>query len=120
MSQLQIAVIEDDDLVRSATGSLLRSLGHRVALYPSAEDFLQAGPPETDCVLSDQRMAGRSGLDLLEQLAADGRTVPFILMTAFLTPGLDDRARALGAVSVLEKPFDESALIGLLGGLAAR
>ncbi|WP_171060654.1 response regulator transcription factor [Poseidonocella sp. HB161398] len=119
MSQLQIAVIEDDALVRSATGSLLRSLGHRVALYPTVEDFLAAGAPAADCVLSDQRMAGRTGLDLLELFAAQGETVPFILMTAFRTPGLDARARQLGALSVLEKPFDESALIGLLGGLAA-
>lgn len=117
MSELHIAVIDDDDLVLSATGSLLRSLGHRVALYATAEAFLDAGPPACDCVISDYRMPGRSGLDLLESLIARGIRMPFVLMTGHGTARVERRANSLGVLSLLEKPFQDEALINVIDGI---
>ncbi|WP_198670545.1 response regulator transcription factor [Oceanicella sp. SM1341] len=114
MTQSLIAVLDDDDHVRAATASLLRSVGYRTLLYASVEEFFAGAPREVDCILSDYRMPGRSGLELLEELRGRACDVPFILMTAFLSDPLRSRALSDGALAVLDKPVDEERLLGLL------
>lgn len=118
MTLLTIAVIDDDALVRGAMGALLRALGHQVRLHRGVGDFLTAGAGGVDCVICDDRMPGRSGLDLLEILRAEGLATPFILMTAFLSPMVEARARRLAATAVLDKPFDDDTLIAALAAAA--
>lgn len=111
-----IAIVEDDDSLRAAMVGLVRSLGYRASNYPSAEDFLAAGAAkDADCVISDIQMPGMSGIDLKHRLAADGCSVPVILVTARTEQALHDRAKASGAICLLRKPFTAEMLIECLG-----
>jgi FixJ family two-component response regulator len=92
--------------------SLLGSFGYAAATFASAEDFLQSDQvDDTTCLICDVNMPGLSGLDLQSRLAAQGRQMPIIFVTA--STGERTRARALtaGALGVLTKPFDVERLI---------
>jgi len=107
-----ISVVEDDISVRRAIKSLLSSFGYVTATFASAEDFLESDQVDkTTCLICDVNMPGLSGLDLQSRLAAQGRQVPIIFVTA--STGERTRARALtaGALGVLSKPFDADRLI---------
>ncbi|MFB9266795.1 response regulator transcription factor [Bradyrhizobium erythrophlei] len=110
-----ISIIDDDESVRAATQNLVRSLGHVVHTFASAEEFLRSPHlNDTSCVITDVRMTAMSGLDLQAHLLADGRSFPFIFITAFCVES--DRAQAMkaGAICFLSKPFDGEALIKCL------
>ena len=108
-----IAVVDDDVSVRESLDSLLRSAGLRVRVFASAEEFLNSAHlRKTDCLISDIRMPGMSGIELHRHLVASGRHVPVVFITAH---GLDEQARAEalsnGAVAYLIKPLDEDELL---------
>ena len=110
-----IAIVDDDESVRIATRSLVRSLGFTAHTYASAEDFLQSQHvSECSCVITDVQMPGLSGVDLQSRLAAEGRNTPVILMTAFSDPAVKARAMKAGAVCFLSKPFEGQALVRCL------
>jgi FixJ family two-component response regulator len=107
-----ISIIDDDEPVRSATASLVRSHGYEARMFPSAEAFLQSLPSNpTDCLITDVQMPGMDGLQLQAMLIAQGCTVPMIFITAFLEEHIRRRALAAGAVCILGKPFSGDALI---------
>jgi FixJ family two-component response regulator len=107
-----IAVVDDDDSVREATTALLRSNGCRVEAFDSAEAFL-ASPlaGAAACLLLDVAMPGMSGLELQRTMAAAGRTIPIVFITAHDNPAIRLQALGSGAVDVLPKPFGEAALL---------
>src|SRR5262245_765377 len=110
-----ISVVDDDQSVREATRSLLRSHGYAAATFASAEEFLQSGlAGDTSCLISDVRMAGLSGLELHRLLIDSGHRIPIIFMTAF--PEEWARAAAIeeGAHGFLTKPFSEHNLLSCL------
>ena len=110
-----IAIVEDDESLRQAMVGLVRSLGYRVASYPTAEDFLAADMRErSNCVVTDIQMPGLSGIDLKERLVAAGVATPVIMVTARAEAAIEDRARASGAFCFLKKPFEAETLIGCL------
>jgi FixJ family two-component response regulator len=107
-----IAIVDDDEAVREALQSLLKSMGLRAEGFASAEEFLQSAHlPGTTCLILDVRMPGMGGLELQRQLAAAECRIPIIFITAHGDE--DTRARALqaGAVDFLAKPFSEEALL---------
>jgi FixJ family two-component response regulator len=107
-----IAIVDDDESVREALQSLLKSMGLRAEGFISAEDFLHSAPlPDTTCLILDVRMPGMGGLELQRQLAAAEYRIPIIFITAHGDE--DTRARALqaGAADFLAKPFSEEALL---------
>ena len=107
-----IAAVDDDEAVRSAISSLLRSVGYRCIGFGSAEAFLEfGGLTETDCALFDIRMPGMDGLDLQITLAERKCKIPVIYVTA--SPDAELRARAFrqGAIAFLTKPFGEEDLL---------
>jgi FixJ family two-component response regulator len=107
-----IAVVDDDDSLRSALVSLVRSLDYEAHGFGSAEEFLKAGEPHRfSCIISDIQMPGMSGIDLKRHLTAQDVPTPVIMISARPEPGLKERAMASGAVSFLRKPFDVNALI---------
>lgn len=106
-----ISIIDDDESVRLATASLLRSEGYRTELFASAEDFLASDAARFACVVSDIQMAGMSGIDLTGQLLADDADARIILMTARTEEDLHQRAGASGAVCLLSKPFAAEQLL---------
>ena len=116
-----VCVLDDDADVRGSIGSLLRSSGFEVALFATTEAFLAAELPEQACCLVlDIRLAGESGLDFQERLAAEGITVPVILITGHGDIPMTVRAMKAGAVDFLPKPFDEEQLLAAVrAGLAA-
>lgn len=108
-----IAVVDDDESIREALQSLLRSVGLRAEVYASAEDFLQSSHlPDTACLIVDVRMLRMSGLELQRQLATAHCPLPLIFITAH--GDAETRARALraGAVAFLDKPFSDEVLLG--------
>jgi len=110
-----VYVVDDDLPVRQALGSLIRSLGLRVAMFASAGEFLIH--PRTDapsCLLLDVQLPDASGLDLLEQLKASEIEIPIIFITGHGTIPMSVRAIKGGAVEFLTKPFREEDLIGAI------
>ncbi len=101
-----IAIIDDDEAVRLATESLVRSLGLGATVFESAEAFLgSAEREETVCVITDVQMPGMSGIDLQARLRTEGDMLPLIFITAFPEDRIRTQARAAGAVGFLAKPF---------------
>ncbi|OZI43659.1 hypothetical protein CEK29_10985 [Bordetella genomosp. 5] len=102
-----IAIVDDDDGVRTSLSSLIRSLGYRVRAYASAPAFLASldeGYP--DCLVSDIQMAPMTGEALQAALIAADCRFPMIFMTAFSTEAIRSRMLASGARAWLEKPVD--------------
>lgn len=78
-----IAVVDDDESIREALHSLLRSVGLRAAVCASAADFLQSGHlVDTACLIVDVRMPHMSGLELQRQLITAHCPIPLIFITA--------------------------------------
>jgi FixJ family two-component response regulator len=115
-----ISIIDDDDSVRSATVSLLHSMGYATECFDSAEAFLCSGDAHRfACVLTDIQMPGMSGIDLQYLLVHCDPKVPVILMTARTEEDLHVRARASGAVCLLKKPFAAELLFRCLDAALA-
>jgi FixJ family two-component response regulator len=108
-----IAVVDDDEAIREATESLIRSVGFKAAVYASAEEFLRSSHLQvTACLIVDVRMPGMSGLDLQRQLATANYCIPIIFITAHGDADTRTRALRAGAVAFLDKPFSDEALLG--------
>ncbi|MGE8706267.1 MAG: response regulator transcription factor [Achromobacter sp.] len=106
-----IAVVDDDDGVRIALCSLLRSLGYEVRPYGSGPEFLNdARGSDPDCMITDVQMSPMTGDQLQAELIAAGRRFPLIFMTAFPTEAARQRLLALGACAYLDKPVDGEAM----------
>lgn len=105
-----IALVDDDPGVLHAVGTLFATKGFPVQCYSSPEGFL-AAPPAGGCVVSDLRMPGLNGLELLDALRAAGDPRPVILLTAHGDVELAVRALKQGAFDFIEKPFDEDRLL---------
>jgi FixJ family two-component response regulator len=115
MTATRVIVIDDDDSMRTALQRLLMAAGFGVAGYASAEAFLRDEPdPGADCVVCDQNLPAMSGLELLDAVRTRRRNAALILITAFDSPGLRQRAMREGAAAYLTKPFAGSALIDVL------
>ena len=110
-----ISIVDDDESVRNALKSLIDSVGFRAEVFDSGEKFLNSPYlSQTDCLITDVRMPGMSGLELQDRLSAAGRSIPIVFISAH-----DDneaRARGLraGAIDFLQKPFSEDSLLGAI------
>lgn len=107
-----ISIIDDDEAVRVATESLVRSLGFGATTFASAEEFLNSARlQETSCVITDVNMPGMTGVELQSHLRARGHSLPMIFITAFPEERTRQRVNAAGAIGFLSKPFDCGAMI---------
>ena len=110
-----ISIIDDDQSVRDAMESLVRSLGYATATFASAEEYLQSGHVrDSSCLITDLRMPGMSGADLQDLLIADGYTAPIIFMTASRDERVRKRVLNAGAFGFFRKPLDDQRLIDCL------
>ncbi|WP_206667833.1 response regulator transcription factor [Sphingomonas glacialis] len=108
-------MIDDDLSVRRSLMSLVRSLGHVVAGYQSADGFLaEDGLQQCDCIVTDIQMLGSDGIALKREVVRRGSSIPVIMLTARDDLALHARAKASGAFAVLRKPFDVNQFIDLL------
>ncbi|WP_050477922.1 response regulator transcription factor [Herbaspirillum rhizosphaerae] len=111
-----IYIVDDDEALRGALGSLLRSVGMQVQAYASAAAFLQrAALDAPSCLLLDVRLQGISGLDFQAELLKSGSTMPVILMTGHGDIPMSVRAMKAGAIDFLTKPFREQDLLDAVG-----
>ncbi|MFZ0584229.1 MAG: response regulator [Candidatus Acidiferrales bacterium] len=107
-----VAIVDDDDLMRSALEGLLKAVGLRAQAFSSAEEFLRSGQPrETACLIADIRMPGMTGLELQAKLNADACRIPIVFITAHGDEKMRMQAMRAGAVEFLAKPFDDEALL---------
>lgn len=106
-----IFIVDDEQLVREATEALLGSVGYKTKSFAGAEEFLAfVRPDHRGCVVTDVRMKGMNGLDLQDGLTNRGIQLPVIVVTAHPTTQLTVRAIKNGAVTLLEKPYEEQQL----------
>jgi len=116
-----IAVVEDDEAIRGAVSSLVRSARYRCAAFASAEAFLESRKfDDVRCVLLDVRLPGMDGFDLhlrLNQMSLNrmGGAIPVIYVTAARDGTLRERALHLGAAAWFPKPFDGEGLLSAIG-----
>jgi FixJ family two-component response regulator len=108
-----VAIVDDDETLRVAIGRLLRSLGLRVQLFASAEEFLLRRPRSDDvaCLVVDVRMPGMSGIDLQRALIATGRGVPTIVISGDDAAAARQQAFRAGARAFLPKPLNDAILV---------
>ena len=107
-----VHVIDDDDALRESLAFLLSTARIAVATYPSAAAFIEAIPAaELSCVITDVRMPGMSGIDLLKRLREMKIDVPVIVITGHGDVPLAVEAMKVGAIDFLEKPFDDEVLL---------
>ncbi len=109
--RLTLAVVDDDEEVRKALGRLLRSLGHDVRVFASAEEF--EADPAADCLILDVRLPGVNGLELRERIRLRGSSIPIVFITGDGGPSPPDPAGHAITPS-LAKPFDENELIAAI------
>ena len=108
-----VAIVDDDDLMRTALQGLLKSAGLLSQSFASAEEFLGSGlQHETACLITDIRMPGISGLELQAQLNADHCRIPTVFITAHGDAKMRMQAMRAGAMEFLAKPFDDEVLLG--------
>jgi FixJ family two-component response regulator len=107
-----VCIVDDDLSVREGLMSLLRSIGHKVAVFPSAAAFLADGPlAMAGCLVVDIRLPGISGLEFQAQLAQAGLAIPIVFMTGHGDIEMSVRAMKAGAVDFLEKPFRDQDML---------
>lgn len=107
-----VHVIDDDDSLRNALSSLLRSVGIQARTYPSAEDLLNQPLPDVpSCLVLDVRLQGISGLDLQARLTESRDKLPIIFMTGHGDIAMTVRAMKAGAIDFLPKPIREQDLL---------
>src|SRR5450432_3582439 len=107
-----VFVIDDDESIREALKSLLRSVGLRVELFGAASEFLQSKLPDVpSCLVLDVRLPGVSGLDFQAELGNTHIHIPIVFITGHGDIPMSVRAIKAGAVEFLTKPLREQDLL---------
>ena len=110
-----IHVVDDDAAMRDSLAFLLDVNGFQPKTYESANAFLSAAATgAASCVISDIRMPGLSGVELVRALKSRGEACPVILITGHGDVALAVEAMKAGAVDFIEKPFDDAALLSAI------
>ena len=117
---LRVAVIDDEEPVRTALRRLLRSAGLDVETHASGANFLEAAakhPP--DCVVLDLHMPGMGGIEVLRRLRALSPSMRVVVITAHEEAATRDQCLAAGAAAYLAKPLDDRLLLNAISAALA-
>ena len=107
-----VFVVDDDASMRESLKNLIRSVGMRVELFASAQEFLRSKHLDVpSCLVLDVRLQGASGLDLQRRTAEAGLQIPIIFITGHGDIPMTVRAMKAGAVEFLTKPFRDQDLL---------
>ncbi len=107
-----IAIVDDDEPLREALGSVLKAAGFSIDTFASAEEFLSApNRAEIACLILDVRLPGMSGIELQRRMSDSGETIPIIFVTAHGDAPLRDMVMKSGAAGFLNKPVRSEALL---------
>ncbi len=122
MPSRTVHLIDDDPAMRDSLGFLLEMQGFAPRLFDSAQAFLEALPdlPMAGCILTDLRMPGMSGLELVARLKVEGVSLPVVVMTGHGDVGLAVEAMKAGVVDFIEKPFSAEVLVKAIQGALSR
>ena len=114
-SMPKVYVIDDDAAMRDSLNFLLDAANFEVTLFESATNFLEMLPRLAfGCVVSDVRMPGIDGIELLKRMKSLDSPFPIVIITGHGDVALAVEAMKLGAVDFLEKPFEDDRLIGMI------
>ncbi|WP_175108383.1 response regulator transcription factor, partial [Pararobbsia alpina] len=107
-----IYVVDDDKAIRLALGALMRSVGFRVEVFESPDEFLKfphyAGP---SCLILDVRLHGKSGMAFHQELVDSGMRIPVVFMTGHGDIEMGVKAMKAGALDFLAKPFKDQDML---------
>jgi FixJ family two-component response regulator len=116
-----IFVVDDDQFMRDALGSLFRSVGLKVEMFGSAADLLRKKLPDVvSCLVLDVRLPGLSGLDFQAKLSEANIRIPIIFMSGHGDIPMSVRAIKAGAIDFLTKPFREQEMLDAVNQALAR
>src|SRR3954451_4900675 len=116
-----VHVIDDDEAMLESLAFLLSAVGLEVRTYEFALAFLEVAPnAEAGCVITDVRMPGLSGVDLLRRLRELKLGIPVIVVTGHGDVPLAVEAMKIGALDFLEKPFDDEVLLNAVRSALSR
>jgi FixJ family two-component response regulator len=117
----RVAVVDDEEPVRTALARLLRLAHYEVSLFPSGEAFLESlDNQRPDCVILDINLPGLSGLDVQRRLRSVAILIPAICITSGEDALLLRQALDAGAVDLLRKPFSNRELLDAIGSALSR
>jgi two-component system response regulator FixJ len=106
-----VFVVDDDEQARNSVCALVRSMGLRAEAFSSAEEFLDSYVEDRPgCVVTDVRMLNMSGLELQDELHRRDDMLPVVVLTAYPRTPLTVRVMRAGAVTLLEKPYQDDDL----------
>ena len=116
-----VFVVDDDESMREALRSLLRSVSLRVETFGSAADLLRSKLPDVaSCLVLDVRLPGLSGLDFQAELAKANIHIPIIFMTGHGDIPMSVQAMKAGAVDFLTKPFRDQDMLDAVAAAIER
>lgn len=116
-----IAVVEDDEGVRTALQQLLRSMGFNAVTFGSAEEFLGAtAASDVNCLIADINLPGISGVELVKKVGMNGRRLPAVLITGRRDAATAELARQAEETPRLYKPFSDAALLEMIDRVMRR
>jgi len=115
LSEAVVFIVDDDVLIRDSLEQLVKSVGLRVEIFLSAQDFLDFKLPDSPCCLVlDIRMPGMSGLDLQDELQKRTIDIPVVFITGHGTVPMSVRAMKSGAIDFIQKPFEDQQLLDVI------
>lgn len=106
-----VFIVDDEPVVRKAVSLIVEQTGHQILTFASATEFLEYyDGSQPGCLISDVRMPGMDGMELLRQLKALGHKIPVVMLSAHGDIAMAVAAVKLGAIDFLEKPADPETL----------
>lgn len=107
-----IAIVDDDEPLRQALGSVVKAAGFSPRTFASVEEFLACDNcDDTACLILDVRLPGMSGIELQQQLSQQNKRIPIVFVTAHGDASLRDSLMRAGAAAFLYKPVRSDALL---------
>ena len=107
-----IAIVDDDEPLREALGSVMKAAGFSPRTFASAEEFLACDDcDDTACLILDVRLPGMSGIELQKQLSRTNSRLPIVFVTAHGDASLRDSLTRAGAAAFFYKPVRSDALL---------
>ena len=107
-----IAIVDDDEALREALGSVMKAAGFKIDTFATAEEFLDSDRrANTACLILDIRLPGMNGIELQRRLADSSSPIPIVFVTAHGDASVRDLVIKAGAAGFLNKPVRSDALL---------